>query len=108
MTPPRNVSALKRALRQIALSNEDAAHLQLMFAHENIDLVEVNAICSRLFPNRQKHAWPAQLAAEGEEWRLAYDNLKGSLPVIPTLREAATWLNRQITMIAAAGSGIRE
>lgn len=86
---------------------QDLIDLQLMFAHENIDLVEVNAICSRLFPNRQKHAWPAQLAAEGEEWRLAYDNLKGSLPVIPTLREAATWLNRQITMIAAAGSGIR-
>ena len=82
---------------------QDLIDLQLMFAHEKIDLGEVNSICSRLFPNRQKHAWPTRFAAEGEEWRLAYDKLKGDLPVLPTFREAEDWLNQQIAQIAAMG-----
>lgn len=83
---------------------QDLIDLQLMFSYEKIDLGEVNSICSRLFPNRQKHAWPTRFAAEGEEWRLAYDKLKGELPVLPTFREAEDWLNQQITRIVAAAN----
>lgn len=83
---------------------QDLIDLQLMFAHEKIDLVEVDAICRRLFSNRQKHAWPAQLLSEGEEWSVAYDKLKGTLPVLSTFREAATWLNQLIAQISTSAS----
>lgn len=81
---------------------QDLIDLQLMLAHEKVDLAEVRTICTRLFANRQKHPWPPTLAPAIEEWHLAYDRLKGNLPILATVDEAIAWANDLIARIAAA------
>lgn len=97
MTPPRNVSALQRALRQIASSNEEAAHLQLIMK-ANIDLKETREICKQLFAYRKCQAWPP-IVEKGEGWDSLYDHAKGMLPVLATVDEAVDWVNDLIGKI---------
>ena len=81
---------------------QDLIDLQLMMSHENVDLAEVNSICGRLFANRQKHSWPTRFHADGEEWSLAYDRIKGDLDVLPTIAAATDWANDLINRISAS------
>lgn len=72
MTPPRNVSALQRALRRIASSNEEAAHLQLMFAHEKIDLAE-----SANRPNIDFRIAPVARNSKSCNFRIRRETIRG-------------------------------
>jgi len=80
---------------------QDLIDLQLMASREKVDNAEVGDICIRLFANRRKQAWPAKVVLS-EEWRIAYDRTKGSLPVLPTVDEAVAWANDLIAKIDAA------
>ena len=79
---------------------QDLVDLQLMVLREKVDYAEVNAICNRLFANRRRQSWPSEVNAT-EEWRIAYDRTKGTLPVLPTIDEAVIWVNELIAKIAA-------
>lgn len=79
---------------------QDLVDLQLMAAREQIELRDVGNICRRLFANRRKQPWPAQVVAT-EEWHIAYDRTKGDLPVLPTVDEAVAWANGLIAKIAS-------
>ena len=57
--------------------------LQLIMAHETVDLSEVRKICERLFANRMAQTWPP-LFAVSEEWKIGYEKMKGGLAVLPS------------------------
>lgn len=80
---------------------QDVVDLQLMMNREHVDLVEVRAICERLFSNRKKQVWPPILGLT-EEWRTVYSGIVSTLPVLQIPDEAVAWTNRLIRRIAAA------
>ena len=77
---------------------QDLIDLQLMLSREKVDYAEVKDICKRLFANRRRQHWPSRVVAT-EEWRIAYDRTKGTLPVLPTIDEAVVWANELIDAI---------
>lgn len=78
---------------------QDLVDLQLMMAREAVDLAEVQKICIRLFANRRLQPWPSFIVPT-QEWGLAYGEMKGNLPVLPSINEAVTWANDLISRIA--------
>ena len=80
---------------------QDLVDLQLIMAHENVDLREVKQICERVFANRKEQSWPPKLEIT-DEWRMAYDKTKGDLAVLPSCDDAASWVNDLIDKISQA------
>jgi len=80
---------------------QDLIDLQLMFAHEVVDLKEIHDICMRLFANRKLQPWPSRVVPT-QEWSLSYNETKANLPVLPTVDEAVAWANDLIAKIDAA------
>ena len=80
---------------------QDLIDLQLIMAHEAVDLCEVKQICERVFSNRKAQAWPPMLKVT-DEWRMAYDKTKGGLDVLSSCDEACSWLNDLIGKISQA------
>ena len=95
-----NYDGIRSQRLEDAIRAQDLIDLQLMMSHEEVDLSEIRSICKRLFANRKKHQWPAKLNVDTEEWRLAYERIKGELPVLPTVEEAVAWVNELIDRIA--------
>ena len=82
-----------------SVRTQDLIDLQLIMAHETVDLSEVRRICERLFANRKAQAWPP-LFDVTEEWKVGYEKMKGDLAVLPSCEDAAMWLNELILMIS--------
>ena len=80
---------------------QDLIDLQLIMAHETVDLHEVKQICERVFANRKEQPWPPTLKIT-DEWRMAYDKTKGDLAVLPFCDGAASWVNDLIDNISHA------
>ncbi len=80
---------------------QDLVDLQLIMAHETVDLREVKQICERVFANRKEQAWPPTLEVT-DEWRMAYDKTKGDLAVLPSCDDATSWVNDLIDKISQA------
>jgi len=80
---------------------QDLIDLQLMFAHEVVNLKEIRDICVRLFANRKLQTWPSRVVPT-QGWSLAYNEMKADLPVLPTVDEAVAWVNDLIAKIDAA------
>ena len=78
---------------------QDLVDLQLIMAHETVDLHEVKQICERVFANRKEQPWPSKLEIT-DEWRMAYDKTKGDLAVLPSCDEAASWVNDLIDKVS--------
>ena len=78
---------------------QDLVDLQLIMAHETVDLREVKQICERVFANRKEQSWPPTLEVT-DEWRMAYDKMKGDLAVLPSCDDAASWVNDLIDKIS--------
>ena len=79
----------------------DLVDLQLIFAHDGIDLKETRRIAERLFANRRRQAWPPTVV-KGDNWQTLYDDAKGLIDVLPSVDEAITWANALIARIASA------
>lgn len=82
-----------------SVRTQDLIDLQLIMAHETVDLSEVRRICERLFANRKAQAWPP-LFDVTEEWKVGYEKMKGDLAILPSCEDAAMWLNELILMIS--------
>lgn len=80
---------------------QDLIDIQLIIAHEKVDLREVRQICERVFANRRAHQWPPMLQAT-DDWRIAYDKTRNGLNVLPSCDDAVSWLNELIGKIAEA------
>ena len=78
---------------------QDLVDLQLIMAHEVVDLREVKRICERVFGNRNAQTWPPMLKVT-DEWRMAYDKTKGDLAVLQSCDDAASWMNDLIDKIS--------
>jgi len=81
---------------------QDLIDLQLMMAHEEVDLKEVCGICRRLFANRKLQPWPSRVEPT-KGWALAYAETKAQLPVLATIDEAVSWVNDLIARIEKVG-----
>ena len=79
----------------------DLIDLQLIGAHECLDLAEVRTTCERLFAYRRARPWPPTVIA-GEGWESLYAEQVGGLDVLPTVLEAVAWVNELIGRIARA------
>lgn len=82
----------------------DLVDLQLIFARESVNLEEVAVICKRLFANRKKQDWPSYIEVS-DEWRVDYEALRQSLPVLDSADDAIRWANDLIAKIA--GEAVR-
>lgn len=81
----------------------DLVDLQLLDNREALDLAEVAETCARLFDYRRQQSWPPVVdAARG--WDSLYAEASESLDVLPSVEEAAAWVNTFIQRIASAGS----
>ena len=77
----------------------DLIDLQLIASQNTIDLAKTASICRQLFKYRRKQPWPATIM-KNENWDAVYAEQKGSLPVLPTIDEAISWVNDLIQRIA--------
>ena len=82
-----------------SVRTQDLIDLQLIMAHETVDLFEVRKICERLFANRKAQAWPPSFAVT-EEWKIGYEKMKGGLAVLSSCEDAAKWLKELILKIS--------
>ena len=92
-------------LHGVSEPNSSRAHdlvdLQLIFAHDAVDLKEVSRIAKRLFANRRRQPWPS-LITKGESWDTLYADAAEGLEVLETVDEAVAWANELIEKIDAA------
>ena len=92
-------------LHGVSEPNSSRAHdlvdLQLIFAHDAVDLKEVSRIAKRLFANRRRQPWPT-LITKGESWDSLYADAAMGLEVLETVDEAIAWANELIAKIDAA------
>jgi len=79
----------------------DLIDLQLLLAHESVDLAPVVAVCKRLFTYRRMQPWPSPVV-RGRDWESLYAAQKRDLSVLPTVEEAVVWANDLIAKIDAA------
>ena len=77
----------------------DLIDLQLIMRNSDVNLMQVKAVCERLFAYRKCHAWPPEIA-KGNGWDEQYSAQKYDLPVLPTVDEAIVWANDLIQRIA--------
>ena len=80
----------------------DLIDLQLIVGSADVDLVETQSACERLFRYRKCQPWPPKVAKR-EGWDEIYATQKMNLPVLPTVDEAIEWTNNLIAKIVAAG-----
>ena len=92
-------------LHGVSEPNSSRAHdlvdLQLIFAHDAVDLKEVSRISKRLFANRRRQPWPT-LITKGESWDSLYSDAAEGLGVLETVDEAIAWANELIEKIDRA------
>ena len=92
-------------LHGVSEPNSSRAHdlvdLQLIFAHDAVDLKEVSRIAKRLFANRRRQPCPT-LITKGESWDSLYADAAEGLEVLETVDEAVAWTNELIERIHAA------
>lgn len=79
----------------------DLVDLQLIAAHDDIDMPRTKEACVRLFASRRKQVWPPTIV-KGRDWDEIYDHAKEDLPVLPTVDEAIVWGNRLVMTISEA------
>jgi len=70
----------------------DLVDLQLLEAHDFLDLKEIKETCERLFRFRNAHAWPPTIV-ESEGWDALYQGSAEGLPVLPNVADAVIWVN---------------
>jgi len=92
-------------LHGVSEPNSSRAHdlvdLQLIFAHDAVDLKEVSRIAKRLFANRRRQPWPT-LIKKGESWDSLYSDAAAGLDVMGNVDEAIAWANDLIAKINAS------
>jgi hypothetical protein len=92
-------------LHGVSEPNSSRAHdlvdLQLIFAHDAVDLKEVSCIAKRLFANRRRQPWPT-LIKKGESWDSLYSDAAAGLDVMGNVDEAIAWANDLIAKISAS------
>ena len=92
-------------LHGVSETNSSRAHdlvdLQLIFAHDIVNLKEVSRIAKRLFANRRRQPWPT-LITKGESWDSLYSDAAEGLDVFENVDEAIVWANELIEKIDAA------
>ena len=92
-------------LHGVSEPNSSRAHdlvdLQLIFAHDAVDLKEVSRIAKRLFANRRRQPWPT-LIKKGESWDSLYSDAAAGLDVMGNVDEAIVWANDLIAKINAS------
>ena len=92
-------------LHGVSAPNSRCAHdlidLQLIFAHEPIDMARTADICRRLFAYRKVQAWPPTIV-KGEGWENVYKEQSIRLPVLSSIDEAIAWANELINRIDRA------
>ena len=92
-------------LHGVSEPNSSRAHdlvdLQLIFAHDAVDLKEVSRIAKRLFANRRRQPWPT-LIKKGESWDSLYSDAAAGLDVMENVDEAIAWANDLIAKINAS------
>lgn len=108
---PGDVPAMKlefqvaQKLHGVSAPNSRRAHdlidLQLIFAHEPIDMARTADICRRLFAYRKVQAWPPTIV-KGEGWENVYKEQSIRLPVLSSIDEAIVWANELINRIDRA------
>lgn len=79
----------------------DLVDLQLLDRGENLDLVQVNATCVRLFDYRRRQAWPPAIEV-GAGWDDLYEAAIEGIGVLPDIGTAVAWANEFIARIADA------
>ncbi|MBC7632980.1 nucleotidyl transferase AbiEii/AbiGii toxin family protein [Aeromicrobium sp.] len=79
----------------------DLVDLQLLDKGENLDLVQVNATCVRLFDYRRRQAWPPAIEV-GAGWDDLYEAAIEGIGVLPDIGAAVVWANEFIARIADA------
>ncbi|QOY60898.1 nucleotidyl transferase AbiEii/AbiGii toxin family protein [Thermophilibacter immobilis] len=79
----------------------DLIDLQLITAHDNIDMPKTKEACARQAASRRKQVWPPTIV-KGRDWGEIYDHAKEDLPVLPTVDEAVVWGNRLVVTISEA------
>lgn len=84
-----------------SVRSQDLIDLQLIFAHDKVDYLELRSICQRLFANRKTHAWPPAVQTS-ESMRLSYENDIVGLAHLLPYDEAIVWANDLIARIDAA------
>ncbi len=97
-------------LHAVSESGSERAHdlidLQLIAAHETLNLADVRSKCVRLFDYRRKQAWPPRIM-KGLEWNTAYAAARATIAdashVLATVDEAVAWANDLIGAIDGAG-----
>lgn len=105
---PGDIPAMKlefqvaQKLHGVSAPNSKRAHdlidLQLILAHETLDLAKTAEICRRLFAYRKVHAWPPTIV-RGDRWEEVYRTQSLNLPVLPTVDQAIAWANGFIEKI---------
>lgn len=92
-------------LHGVSEPNSSRAHdlvdLQLIFAHDAVDLKEVSRIAKRLFANRRRQPWPT-LIKKGESWDSLYSDAAAGLDVMENVDKAIAWANDLIAKINAS------
>ena len=92
-------------LHGVSEPNSSRAHdlvdLQLIFAHDAVDLKEVSRIAKRLFANRRRQPWPT-LIKKGESWDSLYSDAAAGIDVMGNVDEAIAWANDLIAKINAS------
>lgn len=96
---------IAQKLHAASMSGSQRAHdlvdLQLLDAHESLELRDVQEICERLFNFRKAHSWPPVII-ENEGWDSLYQEAAQGLPVLSSVSAAVTWSNDFIARIGAS------
>lgn len=85
----------------------DLIDLQLLEASGQVDHLKVLGTCQRLFAYRQAQPWPPSISVQ-EDWRDAYDEQRGNLPVLASVDEAVAWVNELLRIICESESQSNE
>ncbi len=79
----------------------DLVDLQLLDSGEDLDLVQVQATCIRLFAYRRLQAWPPTIDV-GAGWDDLYEAAIEGVDVLPDIDSAVAWVDHLIRSIADA------
>ncbi len=84
----------------------DLIDIQLIMRGGSVDLAKVGGICRSLFPLRRRQLWPAPVVVR-DGWGKIYEAQSRGLDVLPTVEEAAEWVNGLIERIVKCDEGRR-
>lgn len=80
----------------------DLVDLQLLEEEEEVDMVAVNTVTTRLFASRRTQTWPPEVRAY-DGWDTLYAEAADGLDVLPDVDEAVRWANGFIERAVEAG-----